>query len=126
MRASMALFSLPLMLVFLASMHAQELRTGAYAFCTWERDAPGVGRHIKPADLPPLSLDKNDPEAPDFQKLAKIVAAPAGKTPDVPKGFAVQVFAAGLKQPRVMRVAPNGDIFLSESGTGRVLVFASD
>src|SRR5690606_33491697 len=43
--------------------------------------------------------------------------------PTVPKGFDVQVFAAGFKQPRTLRTAPNGDIFLSESGTGRVLVF---
>jgi glucose/arabinose dehydrogenase len=41
----------------------------------------------------------------------------------VPEGFTVQVFATGFKQPRTLRVAPNGDVFLSESGTGRVLVF---
>ena len=29
----------------------------------------------------------------------------------------------GFKQPRTLRVAPNGDVFLSESGTGRVHVF---
>jgi hypothetical protein len=46
--------------------------------------------------------------------------------PDVPKGFAVQVFAKGLKQPRVIRIAPNGDIFVAESGSGRVLIFPAD
>jgi glucose/arabinose dehydrogenase len=45
--------------------------------------------------------------------------------PDVPEGFAVRVFARGLNQPRVMRTAPNGDIFVAESGSGRVLVFAA-
>ena len=44
--------------------------------------------------------------------------------PEVPEGFAVRVFANGPNQPRVMRTAPNGDIFLAESGTGRVLFFA--
>jgi hypothetical protein len=53
----------------------------------------------------------------------KVVERPQGALPKVPDGFAVQVFASGFKQPRAMRVAPNGDIFLSESGTGRVLVF---
>jgi glucose/arabinose dehydrogenase len=53
----------------------------------------------------------------------KVVARPQGALPKVPDGFAVKVFASGFKQPRAMRVAPNGDIFLSESGTGRVLVF---
>jgi glucose/arabinose dehydrogenase len=46
--------------------------------------------------------------------------------PDVPEGFEVEEFASGLNQPRVMRVAPNGDVFLAESGSGRVLVFDAD
>ena len=46
--------------------------------------------------------------------------------PDVPEGFTVQVLASGLNQPRVIRIAPNGDIFVAESGSGRVLVFAAD
>jgi hypothetical protein len=37
--------------------------------------------------------------------------------------IAVSVFASGLNQPRRLRVAPNGDVFVSESGAGRVLVF---
>ena len=102
---------------------AQETLTGAKAFGTWERDAPGVSRHIKPADLPPPTLAENDPEAPDFENMAKVVEAPQGKMPEVPKGFAVQVFAKGLNKPRVIRTAPNGDIFVAESGSGRVLVF---
>ena len=53
----------------------------------------------------------------------KVVERPQGALPKVPDGFAVQVFASGFKQPRTLRVAPNGDVFLSESGTGRVLVF---
>jgi glucose/arabinose dehydrogenase len=52
-----------------------------------------------------------------------VIGRPQGALPKVPRGFAVDVFASGLKQPRTLRVAPNGDIFLSESGTGRVLVF---
>jgi glucose/arabinose dehydrogenase len=55
--------------------------------------------------------------------MVKVVERPKNALPKVPEGFAVQVFASGFKQPRAMRVAPNGDIFLSESGTGRVLVF---
>jgi glucose/arabinose dehydrogenase len=101
---------------------AQEVRSGSRAIGAWEDAAPGVSRHIRPSDLPPPTHHENDPEAPDFQRKPKVVAAPQGKTPDVPKGFAVQVLASGLKQPRVIRIAPNGDIFVAESGTGRVLV----
>src|SRR5829696_7783999 len=126
MRALTVLVSLPLAVLSLARLHAQEVRTGAGAFGTWESDAPGVGRHITPADLPRPTHFDNDPEAPDFKRLPKVVAAPQGKMLDVPKGFSVQVFAKALKQPRVIRIAPNGDVFVSESGSGRVLVFAAD
>ena len=34
-------------------------------------------------------------------------------------------FASGLKEPRVVRVAPNGDIFVAESGAGRVTVLTA-
>jgi glucose/arabinose dehydrogenase len=106
-----------------AAVHAQEVRTGSAAFGTWEGDAPGVSRHITAGDLPPPTHKDNDPEAPDFKRMPTVVPAPPGKMPDVPKGFAVQVFATGLKQPRVIRIAPNGDVFVSESENGRVLVF---
>ena len=33
-------------------------------------------------------------------------------------GFAVDLFASGLNMPRVIRVAPNGDIFVAETGAG--------
>jgi glucose/arabinose dehydrogenase len=101
------------------------VRTGTSAFGTWEGDAPGVSRHIRSTDLPPPSLQANDPEAPDFERLPKVVEAPQGKIPEVPKGFAVSVISKGLKQPRVIRVAPNGDIFVAESGNGRVLVISA-
>jgi glucose/arabinose dehydrogenase len=123
MRASAILASLPLALVSLAPLHAQEVRTGPAAFGTWKDDAPGVARHIKPADLPPPSLTGNDPEAPDFENMAKVVEAPQGKMPDVPQGFSVQVVARELNKPRVIRIAPNDDIFVAESGSGRVMVF---
>jgi glucose/arabinose dehydrogenase len=123
MRASTVLLALPLTLALLAPVSAQEVRTGSEAFGTWEDDAPGVSRHIKPADLPPPSHHQNDPEEPDFKLMPKVVEAPQGETPDVPNGFTVQAFAKGLKKPRVIRIAPNGDIFVAESEGGRVLVF---
>ena len=56
--------------------------------------------------------------APDTE----IVARPEGALPKAPFGFTVEAFAQGFKEPRVLRTAPNGDVFLSESGAGRVLV----
>lgn len=126
MRAWSMLTVFPLALAVLAPANAQEVRSGSRAFGTWESAAPGVGRQIRPSDLPPPTLYDNDHEEPDFQRKPKVVAAPQGKMPDVPQGFAVAVLASGLKQPRVIRIAPNGDIFVAESGAGRVLVFPAN
>lgn len=123
MRASLVLMSFPLAFLSLAPLQAQEVRTGADAFGGWQEDAPGVERHITPADLPPPTNTDNDPEAPDYERMPKVVAAPDGVMPKVPEGFVVEVFASGLNKPRVIKVAPNGDIFVAESGSGRILVF---
>ena len=102
-----------------------EVRTGATAIADdWKTDAPGVRRHIKPSDLPAPPKSVGDPED-SVASNVKVVAPPQGAAPKVPEGFAVEVFASGFKQPRTLRVAPNGDVFLSESGTGRVLVFGA-
>jgi glucose/arabinose dehydrogenase len=45
---------------------------------------------------------------------------PAGFLPTVPQGFRINVFAADFKTPRWMAVAPNGDIFVAETGADRV------
>jgi len=94
---------------------------GAAAYGDWRGDAPGVRRKLTPADMPPpLS---SEPVA----NPSRLVARPKGAQPKAPPGFVVDVFASGLAQPRVVRVAPNGDIFVAESGAGRVRAFrASD
>jgi hypothetical protein len=117
---SLAILSL-LVAAALASAQTGELRTGADALTGWKSDAPGVRRHIKLSDLP-TSVTASDPEA-QAGKPVNIVPRPNDALPKVPQGFVAQVFATGLKQPRTIRVAPNGDVFVSESGTGRVLVF---
>ena len=48
------------------------------------------------------------------------IARPPGVLPDVPAGFSVSVYASGLRNPRWMTVAPNGDVFLAEPSAGRV------
>jgi glucose/arabinose dehydrogenase len=47
---------------------------------------------------------------------------PVGFLPTVPPGFRVNVFAQDFKYPRWLTVAPNGDIFLADTGAGEVLV----
>jgi hypothetical protein len=110
-----------LVLASLASAQSGQIRTGAEALADWKADGPGVRRLIKPSDLPP-PLERTDAER-SIASNAEVIEPPSGALPKVPDGFAVHVFATGFKQPRTLRVAPNGDIFLSESGAGRVLVF---
>ncbi len=94
---------------------ATEVRTGADAFGDFSKDAPGVRRHIVPSDLPP-------PYATDIKaNFSSVIAQPAGAVPLVPPGFSVETFAQ-LKKPRVIRVAPNGDIFVAQTAIGQVSV----
>jgi glucose/arabinose dehydrogenase len=45
-----------------------------------------------------------------------------GFLPTVPAGFHVNVFAKGFTTPRFLAVAPNGDIFVADTGAGEVVV----
>ena len=51
-----------------------------------------------------------------------VISPPPGFMPQVPPGFTVSVFARGLKEPRWLAVAPNGDVFVSNSSAGQVVV----
>jgi glucose/arabinose dehydrogenase len=52
-----------------------------------------------------------------------IVARPADAWPKAPDGFKVQLYSDGLATPRVIHVAPNGDVFVAESDGGRLRAF---
>jgi len=90
--------------------------TGKAAFGDFRSDAPGVRRHIKAEDLPqPFAT-----ETP--RNRVEVVAKPADAQLKVPAGFDIKQFASGLDAPRLMRTAPNGDIFIAESSSGRIRV----
>jgi len=46
--------------------------------------------------------------------------------PKAPPGFVVSLFASGLDIPRALRAAPDGSVFLAESGAGRIRRFTLD
>ena len=104
-----------------AAVHAlaQNVRTGPAAFGDWRGDAPGVARRITPADMPEPYASASASRAPS------VIRRPKSVLPKVPPGFRVGLFASGLDTPRVVRVAPDGDVFLAESGAGRVRVYRS-
>jgi glucose/arabinose dehydrogenase len=61
-------------------------------------------------------------ETPWNRASPSIVEAPAGAELSVPPGFDVSVFAEGLSNPRRMALAPNGDVFVTESRAGEIIV----
>lgn len=46
-----------------------------------------------------------------------VIGWPATKTPVAPAGFTVTEFASGMKSPRWIYVAPDGDVFVSQANT---------
>ena len=96
---------------------AQPALTGADAYGDWHGDAPGVRRLITSDALPAPYVTRSSGRAPE------VVARPRGVWPRVPTGFEVSLFASGLDMPRTLRTAPNGDVFLAESGAGVLRVF---
>jgi glucose/arabinose dehydrogenase len=99
-----------------AALAGEAVLTGAAAQDDWRGDHPGVRRHISPFDLPAVYASSS------ANHVVSVVDAPAGAVPQVPQGFAVTQLVTGLENPRVIRVAPNGDIFLAETGAGRIRV----
>ena len=92
---------------------------GRAAFGDWRADAPGTRRLIRPSDLP-------RPQPADSVANMVRVAHRTDERPRVPAGFAVDLFASGLAAPRLIRTAPNGDVFVSESRAGRISVLRAD
>jgi glucose/arabinose dehydrogenase len=86
-------------------------------FTDFRYEAPGTARKITVADLPEPFATKSSSNGPD------VVARPANAWPVAPAGFKVELYAAGLENPRWLRTAPNGDIFLAEMEPGRILIF---
>ncbi len=86
-------------------------------FTDYRFEYPGAVHKILPQDLPPPAPETSVGNSPD------VVARPKDAWPKVPPGFRVQLYASGLDNPRLMRTAPNGDVFLAESDSGKIKVF---
>lgn len=50
-----------------------------------------------------------------------VVSPPPGFRPQAPRGFQVSVLAEDFANPRWLAVAPNGDVFVSDSAAGEIL-----
>ena len=79
-------------------------------------DKPGVVHKVTVADLPQPYATSSVDNGPEM------ISRPAGAWPQATDGFKVEQYAIGLDNPRLVRAAPNGDLFIAESEPGRVKV----
>jgi glucose/arabinose dehydrogenase len=86
-------------------------------FTDFRFEVPGAAHKITAGDLPDPYATRSAGNAPT------LVARPADAWPKAPDGFKVQLYSDGLATPRVIHVAPNGDVFVAESGGGRLHAF---
>jgi len=80
-----------------------------------QADRPGTAHRIS-ANLPaPYAT-------PPVANPPRVVARPGDAKLAAPPGFTVSEFLGGLTRPRLLRTAPNGDIFVAESAADRITV----
>jgi glucose/arabinose dehydrogenase len=89
---------------------------GTVTFADYREQRPGVRHRITVQNLPKPYATPSAEEGPD------IVARPKDAWPQAPPNFRVSLYATGLENPRLVRRAPNGDLFVSESQPGRIRV----
>ncbi|HEY1271428.1 MAG TPA: sorbosone dehydrogenase family protein, partial [Terriglobales bacterium] len=85
-------------------------------FTTYRTESPGSIHKITVADLPKPFATASSDNGPDR------IARPADAWPKAPEGFKVDLYANGFRNPREIRTAPNGDLFLAESQAGEIKV----
>jgi glucose/arabinose dehydrogenase len=86
-------------------------------FIDFRYEMPGTVHKITVSDLPQPYATKSSFNGP------RVVARPGNVWPVAPPGFKVELYATELDNPRTLRTAPNGDVFLAETDPGRIRVF---
>jgi glucose/arabinose dehydrogenase len=91
------------------------LIAGKNAFTDAKDVKPGMFRKITASDLPkPFDTPSNSNQTP--------TPRPAGAIPQAPAGFKVELYLDNVKQPRQIRMAPNGDFFVAATSAGEITV----
>jgi glucose/arabinose dehydrogenase len=103
-------------LLYAALPAGVKIETGQAAFTDYRREQPGTIRKITVADLPQPYATQAVDNGPH------LVPRPADAWPKALPGFSVTEYATGLTNPRLVRTAPNGDLFVVESEPGRIRV----
>ena len=109
-----------------AKTDGMKVMTGQKSFTNTASLSPGLARKITAQDLP-------QPQPPAMLPRVRMYVAagfarpgkrPENAIPKAPAGFKVDIYvASSLTNPRQMRRAPNGDIFMADTGAGTVRIF---
>ena len=91
--------------------------TGQEAFTDYSKESPGTFRKLTVADLPAPYATKG------VDAGSKTITRPDNAWPKVPAGFKVDMYATGIDRPRLIRTAPNGDLFVALSESSKIMVF---
>ena len=86
-------------------------------FTDYRFEKPGQIHKITLKDLPAPF------DTPSASNGPTIVPRPHNAWPKAPAGFEVTLYTTGLDNPRRIRRAPNGDLFVAEVSTGKVEIF---
>jgi glucose/arabinose dehydrogenase len=91
------------------------------AACRGEADLPPAAvalqhHEIRADQLPPPYATRSAGNPP------RVASVPAGWKPTVPPGFQINVFASGLRDPRNMILAANGDVLVAQSSAGSIVI----
>jgi glucose/arabinose dehydrogenase len=95
----------------------KNLFTGQAAFIDGRAMKPGTFRKVTVDALPPPFATSSSANPP------RLVPRPADAWPQAPAGFKVELYATNLDEPREIRTAPNGDLFLAETHLGQIKIF---
>jgi len=85
-------------------------------FTDFRYEAPGNSRKITVADLPQPYATPTAGNGP------KIVPRPANVWPKAPPGFKVDLYAEDVGHARLLRTAPNGDVFAAVTAAGKIVL----
>ena len=113
---SASLFVAAALLLQAAKIDTWTILTGGKAWADSTNLKPGTARKITVADLP--APGKGTPGG------AKQIPRPEGAMPQAPAGFKVELYVStGLTNPRQIKTAPNGDIFVADTSSNEIKVF---
>jgi len=107
------------LMLYAAKTDGMNILTGKQAFSNTASLKPGVAHKITATDLPKPG-DTPSGNTPGGRGAVR----PPDAMPQAPAGFKVSLYVAdGLNVPRQMRTAPNGDIFIADTGAGEIKIF---